>query len=436
MINVHPNALDAFNKIANEILNNVVEATPCLSGAPPIIKGMIPVIAISDDMIIDNIAIEAVNNIGELTEIYFHANGRFYKVGNGIISQFNNLIKIMAKRRELKEAVSEIFIKYTIKEWIEAKMLNTINASFSTYFLEKMERCACERIFAIPINGLTVGADFQFGGVTFKMMNDGDFKGHDGIISDDIKDIMMKFQGKLAAVVKVTGEPRRVREIAYRRIDLTLHALRFWTPAALHSSMPNRFSTEGTLPDRRRVSFDVTCGYIEMVSKEALSCDIMGWEHLHREEIERMIADYRFAIVDSILNAGVNRLDVQEKILIAMVYFSKALLSDPADKILFCFVCLESLLLKNDIEPIRDTVRNRILSLGDKDESWRRATTSVLDSAYRMRSDYVHHGIISYDDEVFDSLIKIIWIIISNSIVVSHGLSTSEEFLDAVDQML
>ena len=85
MINVHPNALDAFNKIANEILNNVVEATPCLSGAPPIIKGMIPVIAISDDMIIDNIAIEAVNNIGELTEIYFHANGRFYKVGNGII---------------------------------------------------------------------------------------------------------------------------------------------------------------------------------------------------------------------------------------------------------------------------------------------------------------------------------------------------------------
>ena len=140
MINVHPNALDAFNKIANEILNNVVEATPCLSGAPPIIKGMIPVIAISDDMIIDNIAIEAVNNIGELTEIYFHANGMFYKVGNGIISQFNNLIKIMAKRRELKEAVSEIFIKDTIKEWIEAKMLNTINASFSTYFLEKMER--------------------------------------------------------------------------------------------------------------------------------------------------------------------------------------------------------------------------------------------------------------------------------------------------------
>ncbi|QOX80701.1 hypothetical protein FY034_11325 [Trichlorobacter lovleyi] len=107
---------------------------------------------------------------------------------------------------------------------------------------------------------------------------------------------------------------------------------------------------------------------------------------------------------------------------------------DPADKLVYILVALESLFLRNNTEPIQQNLAERMAFLIENNIESRRKVIRDVRNAYSIRSSFVHHGA-SIDD--FDALEKFMWHAwraITVIISATKSIKTKEELLDHLDE--
>jgi hypothetical protein len=77
----------------------------------------------------------------------------------------------------------------------------------------------------------------------------------------------------------------------------------------------------------------------------------------------------------------------------ALESYSRAtLVAGPADKLLYIFAALESVLLRNETEPVVSSISERFAFLAPGSVDDRIATARLVRDVYRLRSRYVHHA--------------------------------------------
>jgi hypothetical protein len=93
--------------------------------------------------------------------------------------------------------------------------------------------------------------------------------------------------------------------------------------------------------------------------------------------------------------------ELQGRILQAMSLYAGGLLFEGVEhRLLHALVSVESLLLKNENEPIMFALSQRVAHCIGKSLAERREIVSDIKGAYKVRSDFVHHGKSAPHDQV------------------------------------
>lgn len=85
--------------------------------------------------------------------------------------------------------------------------------------------------------------------------------------------------------------------------------------------------------------------------------------------------------------------ELENVVLDALFLYSKAsLVPETAEKLLYIFPALESILLLNESEAITQNIGERLAFLVGSDADSRLRVKKVVAEAYAVRSSFVHHG--------------------------------------------
>jgi hypothetical protein len=158
-------------------------------------------------------------------------------------------------------------------------------------------------------------------------------------------------------------------------------------------------------------------------------------EYLNNQAIDDLYLA-GLSILDNLLRLRSKRNPFQDKLLAALILYSRSAISkDIADKLVYILVALESIFLRNSFEPIQQNLGERIAFLiGDSIEK-RKRIIKVTRETYSLRSGFVHHGRSINDDdlETMREFMQYAWHAIVSLIHQSNSVSTVDALRDMLD---
>ena len=159
-----------------------------------------------------------------------------------------------------------------------------------------------------------------------------------------------------------------------------------------------------------------------------------AWQ-LSAERIEHTYAK-QFARLDQLLTK--QRSDFQDSLFAVLLVYSRAALrSAIEDKLLYVVVALDSLLLRDDSEPIGDNVAVRIAWVIGQSTDDRAAIVRLVRAAYSLRSRFVHHGKIEWTDEDLETVRQFMrkaWLFFMQLIIDSERYTTRADFINTLER--
>jgi hypothetical protein len=130
--------------------------------------------------------------------------------------------------------------------------------------------------------------------------------------------------------------------------------------------------------------------------------------------------------------------EYKSKLQSAIMIYSKSVISHEIyDKILYILVAIETMLLKTDTEPIQQNIGQRLSFLVGNNLDERKKIIKTIKDIYSIRSKYIHHGIIDFeDDELMRNFMNYAWIGFSRMLDNMDKFSTRMEFVEYLDNLL
>jgi len=118
------------------------------------------------------------------------------------------------------------------------------------------------------------------------------------------------------------------------------------------------------------------------------------------------------------------------------IYSKHTLKNNPFDKLLYILTALESILLRNNTEPILQNLADRIAFSIEKSSNGRQDIARTIRKVYSIRSNYIHHGVQTIEErEEIDKLLDITWrmfIFLAQNI---NHFKTKEDFIKALEKI-
>jgi len=116
-----------------------------------------------------------------------------------------------------------------------------------------------------------------------------------------------------------------------------------------------------------------------------------------------------------------------------LLYSRNSLAVEPADKLVYILVALESILIQNETEPITKNLGERMAFLIGKDVDSRRAIIANVSKTYKLRSRFVHHGNSVEDLETLSTFMVNAWSCLHNLVFHQDRLSTKEDLITTIE---
>lgn len=333
--------------------------------------------------------------------------GRFGPVGNEFrglrgeaYSTFASLAESIATNRALKKAVALSTVKKLLFDLILSDMVQD-GSETARAIVEECRRLVREYTVAVPIAELALEEPQQIGNVEIRSVSAGmldewiaslELKGPEAgkILSVLQAKWRPRYQGRAAAFITVVADSVRAQELALLETERALAALRVFSPGSLHPRAQTvcvpmgqqaiqtqyLFAFEGPrcLGEQSKIiAAGAPVWQVRAADMRAMWA--AGLEHLSDIVEEPDASDLTSAILESLL-----------------VYSRAALTSDTSEKLVHTFVGLESLLLRNESEPIQTSLAERVAFLVGRSPDQRMAIARDVKDAYSLRSSFIHHN--------------------------------------------
>jgi hypothetical protein len=136
----------------------------------------------------------------------------------------------------------------------------------------------------------------------------------------------------------------------------------------------------------------------------------------------------------SALSGERNKTSFQQNLYDALlIYCRNSVAIEPADKLVYILVALESMLLRNENEPIGKNIGERMAFLvGDSLES-RKAVVSNAAQTYRLRSSFIHHGNSINHLEVLSTFMLNAWSCFTSRLESAGRFQTRDQLIAALE---
>ena len=450
---LHPDAAKNFDEKGDSLLSEIAPETSPAASEPPthlFRPGGHVAKTFSEDEVLDFKITGKTDGFGRTTAKYFEHDGRLIGFEDQKYQELARLSESVQRTKAFRDLVGTEWVEDAIVGWMKGKYQDASAPSLAAHLANKCEEDVEEHEIWLPVAYLSVESDLTFGNVVFRTITN-EFMDHwweqwqEGTRGRGAKfeaQIEARFsrersdlQGLAAATIKVTAEPRRALEAALRESERAIATLSVYQVAA--TTIPE-VTSYCALLGRENVE---GLRYLEMEGEkvrrwgeQTAGGPVLNW-HLSDDDIRTYAGSYGFDYVNRML-ALKNRTKFQDALLDALLLYSRSTREkDLAGRLVYMLAAIESMLLRNDTEPIQQNVGERMAFIIANTGEKRRAAICNLRAAYALRSKFVHHGHTIDELETVRSFMLDVWVFFTSLAKNSDRYDTREQLIDHLEAM-
>jgi hypothetical protein len=399
---LHPNAVEAFNKKALELIPLVKECPIRREGERSEFQSEVPVKATLTDKDVIDFEESASNYRGDTTARFFNIDGRRFGLEDGSYHALAGVVSKISENKAIGKYLSERYIEDVLFSWIKAKLSDKeCNEQFFEALMQAAKKDVRHFLLWVPIANLEIERNFEIGRVQIRMLRSSVIDEWKEIAKpsspdDEAKadqlfdDMRNKFQGRAAAYLSIEAEQRRAIEIALDEADRVTAILGIFSFGA---KLPDIRCSSKIKGSENIAMTNIICTSDNMFSMQSSISEVSAaktWRLSERDV--KGFMEHGLELISELLRLDATN-DFQKSILTALFIYSKSsFTSDPVEKIVYILTSLESILLKNESEPIQQNLAERISMLIASRLEERKDIISVVKTIYGLRSRYLHHG--------------------------------------------
>lgn len=354
----------------------------------------------------------------------------------------------LQRTEPLQEKVSVSLLTDLVLEWMEDKYKNISTSSMVDYVLNKSEASIQELEIWIPIAELSVQSEIKIGSVTLKTVKKEMFEYWRTVIENEtenenpanaskiqiINEEQKKIQGLAVASMKVNAEPTRAFEIALGETEKSIGVLRCFSPSNFNPEKTSHCTVLGKENLERTNHLILKESNLFMICNGFVEKNIQPW--IINDNQLSLFKQNGLDILSEIL-VQKNRTKFQEKLLDSFLLYSRnSLMTNLSDRLVYIFVALESILLKNEKESIQSNIADRMaIFIGiNKDEKISIVKNFI--KAYDLRSKFIHHGHTVKDLDTLNEFMLNTWMFFSKLIQNANRFNTVEQFIKSIEDTI
>ncbi len=443
-LNIHPNAATNFNDKASGLIK-LIEEFPIEKQKNSSFHSDLHVAAsITEKDIIGDIEVAISDYRGNTIQQFFHFNNKRFGFSKSNYSDFREIAERIQTLAAVRSVLSLSFVEKKLFSWI-SKKYNGLNVpDLFIEYLNSETNAVIKTITSwIPIANLEVEVAFAVSGSEIrpfsKVMIDKWAPKIDALDGENkenalklFKKIRKDYQGLAAVVTTTTSEPEYANDYALEEAQKVTAILGIFSGATLVPDIKCVSNIKGsehiaqstTFLEGDKDSFQMISGIIDKSSAKY-------WRLGQRDIIE--IQKTGLGTISSLLTSD-SPTDFEKSTLNAIFLYSKsAFTADPVEKVVYMLSSLESILLKNENEPIQQNLAERIAVFTAQELAKRKAIIKMVKSIYGVRSRYLHHGHSSSELKLISEFMMQVWIFYIQLLENVTRFRTQEEFVNAID---
>ena len=443
ILEVHPDAAANFDEKANSLLLELGPVPPRTPATPPFRSDPFVAAHITDADILGEVRLGLVDGVGAEVGKHFIDGGRIIGLEG---EAFKRLIKIsegLQRTKELKEKVSTDLITNLIFDWMRQRYQKRTNLSMVKYVLEKAAQAIRDQEIWIPIAELRIQSDFRIGKITLRSITSEMFERwvedanraepqHRKNLQELLERERKKFQSLAAATITLTAEPERARQLAFEETEDAIALLRFFSVANQSPELVSYCTVLGKGSRQTTTHLTIRNGQLVGINSRVVDRAPSEWNISESD-----VALFNNAGLEALSRVLRNedRSSYQQRVLDALLLYSRSCLAkELPDKLIYILVPLESIFLKNEAEPVQQTIAERIAFFMADRASERRRIIGIVKEAYSFRSSFLHHGKSVEDVETLRVFMRTAWECFCYLIQNMERFHTVEQLLSGIDE--
>jgi hypothetical protein len=443
-ISLHPSAYAAFNEKALALLQ-LVQAVPRQQpGASTFPSDVHVAASITDKDLIGEMEESATDYQGNTLARYFYIDGKRFGVEQESYGRLRDLASSICSNRNVRDKLSTSYVEKELFDWVRSAFgRDTPEKPFCESLILAANRDIAKTEAWVPIANLEIEAAFFIGRVELRpvlrsVIDAWSIKltalpeTHRKNAEQLFLDIRKKFQGCAAAVISVEAEPLRAFEVSIEQAELTTSLLAIFSLGSLLPDIKCLSTISGSESlSKGTVIFNPGGEVFRMSSAILDVASARPWRLAQKEVVELRKSGLdviSWLLIDDDPN------DFKQAILNALVLYSKAAFtSEPIEKVIYVLSSLESMLLKNENEPIQQNLAERIAMFTATELTKRKQIISNIKATYSVRSRYLHHGHLRSELETIREFLMNAWVFYALLLGNAQKFSTRLEFVSAID---
>lgn len=406
-INIHPSAENNFNKKAAEFID-LIEFFPAREESNKSFPSELYVThEIAEKCIIGAVDISNIDYKGNTTQSFFHLNGKNFGLNTENYKKLRELAEKIQSLPAIRQMLSCSFVEKTLFKWISEKYKGSHVTDMFIEYLDNEAKSVVKTIVSwIPIANLEVQSPFPVSKSEIRPLSKAvienwvskvkpltyEAKEEEGEL---FKNIRKSYQGLAAVVTTITAEPEYAFDYAFEEAQKITDVLGIFSSAILIPDIKCLSRVKGSENITRVISFFETCDNNFNKLDKIIDQIIDKTSALRWRLDQSMIIEIQktgLAKISSLM-ASETLTEFEQSVLNSIFLYSKAAFtSDPVEKVIYILSALESILLKNETEPIQQNLAERIAVFTSEKLDERKSIIKLTKRVYNIRSKYLHHG--------------------------------------------
>ena len=295
-----------------------------------------------------------------------------YRISEEACKIVRNLARQLLKIKAIGSSISSQTLEALICRWVRHYSTKKTKLSFVDFFQAEAGKCVRRHQVWAPIRYLCIERPFRLGHVDFvpisrTKLDDWESQAvkmapeHEEKIKEYFEKKVRPIQGYTAAVMEVVAEQQKAHDILLDEANKALGLVRIFAHSSILPTVTSPWVLWGTGHMDTSLVFYVEDGKFRGSTQAILSPDsrpiFLNSEHID-DSFKLGLQRLHGILISN------NRSELEEAVLEAALLYSRCTISkEPADKLVYILVGLESILLKDPNESVTQNLSERIAFL-------------------------------------------------------------------------
>lgn len=444
VINIHPSAASNFNTKAEELIGLIEEFQKAEERKDSFPSDIHVAASITDKDIIGDIEVATSDYQGNTIARFFHFNEKKFGLNEDNYGKLRDIAERLQSLPAIRSKLSCTFVEKTLFRWISKKHQKTDVQDLFIEYLDSEAQIVVKKITSwIPIANLEVQCAFPISNSEIRPLSKSlidKWQSKVESLSGENKENAIKlferirkdYQGLASIVTTIEAEPDYASDYALEEAQKITAVLGIFSGATLMPDIKCVSNIKGSENiAQSTIFFKNDEDNFQMSSSIIDRASAKYWRLGQREIIE-----IRKTGLDKIstLLASKSLNDFEKSVLNSVFLYSKsAFTADPVEKVVHMLSSLESILLKNENEPIQQNLAERIAVFTAKKLEERKFIIKTIKSVYGVRSRYLHHGHTSSELKLISDFMMQVWVFFIQLLANIDRFKSQGDFVNAID---